>query len=90
MAAIITAVLVAAVALFFTPLLETLPKSALAAIIIVAVSRLIDPRAIVNTWRFDRVDGLVLLATALGVPAILLAIYVSRKHDKVVGIDGSP
>jgi SulP family sulfate permease len=70
LAAIITAVLVAAVALFFTPLLENLPKAALAAIIIVAVSRLVDLRAIVNIWRFDRVDGLVLLATALGVLAI--------------------
>ena len=69
-AAIITAVLVAAVALFFTPLLENLPKAALAAIIIVAVSRLVDLRAIINIWRFDRVDGLVLLATALSVLAI--------------------
>ncbi len=69
-AAIITAVLVAAVALFFTPLLENLPKAALAAIIIVAVSRLVDVRAIINIWRFDRVDGLVLLATALSVLAI--------------------
>jgi SulP family sulfate permease len=66
-AAIITAILVGAVALFFTPLLENIPKAALAAIIIVAVSKLIDIKAILSIWRYDRVDGAVLLVTAAGV-----------------------
>ncbi len=69
-AAIITAILVGAVALFFTPLLENLPKAALAAIIIVAVSRLVDLKSVINIWRYDRVDGVVLLVTAAGVLAI--------------------
>jgi SulP family sulfate permease len=66
-AAILTALLVGTVALFFTPALAQVPKAALAAIIIVAVSRLIDVRGAVEAWRYDRHDGLVLLATFLGV-----------------------
>jgi SulP family sulfate permease len=66
-AAIVTAILVAAVALLFTPALRHVPKAALAAIIIVAVSRLIDVRGALAAWRYDRHDGLVLLATAAGV-----------------------
>jgi len=66
-AAILTAVLVAMVALLFTPLLAQVPKAALAAIIIFAVSRLIDLRTALLAWRYDRTDGAVLLTTALGV-----------------------
>ena len=66
-AAILTALLVGTVALFFTPLLANVPKAALAAIIIVAVSKLIDIHAAVEAWRYDRNDGLVLVATAAGV-----------------------
>jgi SulP family sulfate permease len=66
-AAIVTAVLVGLVALLFTPALKHVPKAALAAIIIVAVSRLIDVRGALAAWRYDRHDGLVLLATAAGV-----------------------
>jgi len=29
--------------------------------------------------------GFFLYAAALGVPAIILAVYVSRKHDRMVG-----
>lgn len=67
LSAIITAILVATVALFFTPLLENIPKAALAAIIIVAVSKLIDVKAVLSVWNHDRLDGAVLLITALGV-----------------------
>lgn len=66
-AAVITALLVAMVALLFTPLLAHVPKAALAAIIILAVSRLIDLRTALHAWRYDRVDGAVLVTTALGV-----------------------
>jgi SulP family sulfate permease len=66
-AAIVTALLVGAVALFFTPALAQVPKAALAAIIIVAVSRLIDIRGAITAWRYDRHDGVVLLGTTLGV-----------------------
>jgi len=99
-AAIITAVLVGTVALFFTPLLENIPKAALAAIIIVAVSQLIDIKAILSIWRYDRVDGAVLLVTAAGVvlvgieaglatgialSLISFAVRAARPHVAVLG-----
>jgi sulfate permease, SulP family len=68
-AAVVTAVLVGAAALLFTPALAQVPKAALAAIIIVAVSGLIDVRGALAAWRYDRHDGVVLLATLIGVLA---------------------
>lgn len=70
LASIITAFLVAVVAIFFTPLLENVPKAALAAIIIIAVVKLIDLRGAIAVWRYDRIDGAVLAITAIGVLAI--------------------
>jgi SulP family sulfate permease len=69
-ASIITAVLVAVAAWLFAPLLHHLPKAALAAIIIVAVTRLVDVAAARAAWRYDRADGLVLFATAACVLAL--------------------
>ncbi len=69
-AALLTAALVALVALMFTPLLHQVPKTALAAIIIFAVSRLIDVKTAWHAWRYDRIDGAVLLTTACGVLAL--------------------
>lgn len=66
-AALLTAVLVGVVALLFTPALAQVPKAALAAVIIVAVSRLVDVRGALTAWRYDRHDGVVLLGTLLGV-----------------------
>lgn len=64
MASVITAVLVAIAAWLFASQLHHVPKAALAAIIIVAVARLIDVPAARAAWKYDRADGLVLLATA--------------------------
>ena len=83
-AAIVTAVLVGTVALFFTPLLAHVPKAALAAIIIVAVSKLIDVHTAVAAWRYDRNDGAVLLATAAGV--LLLGIEVGLTAGVVLSL----
>lgn len=83
-AAIVTAVLVGTVALFFTPLLAHVPKAALAAIIIVAVARLIDVHAAQAAWRYDRSDGAVLLATAGGV--VLLGIEVGLSAGVVLSL----
>jgi SulP family sulfate permease len=70
LASIITAALVALVTVFFTPLLENVPKAALAAIIIVAVVKLIDLRGALAVWRYDRADGAVLALTVAGVLGI--------------------
>ncbi len=83
-AAILTALLVGTVALFFTPLLAHVPKAALAAIIIVAVAKLIDIHAAVETWRYDRNDGLVLVATATGV--LVLGIEVGLTGGLVLSL----
>ena len=67
LASIVTALLVALAVLAFAPLLAHVPKAALAAIIIVAVVRLIDLRGAVSIWRYDRIDGAVLSVTMIGV-----------------------
>ncbi|MEO8039917.1 MAG: sulfate permease [Betaproteobacteria bacterium] len=64
MASIITATLVALAAWSIAPVLEHVPKAALAAIIIVASAGLVDVHAARSAWRYDRGDGLVLFATA--------------------------
>ena len=72
LAGMVTACLVALVALFFTPLFYYLPKAALAAIIVVAVASLFDWRGFLSAWRYDKADGCTVLVTFLGV--LLLSI----------------
>lgn len=67
LAGVLTAVGLALVALFFTPWLYYLPKATLAATIIVAVIGLLDPAAVVRTWRYSRSDFLALMITLTGV-----------------------
>ena len=96
-----TAVGISITALYFTPLFETLPQSVLAAIIIVAVSSLIDFKAIVNVWKKSKIDGFSMTITVFGVllinveigivlgvvSAILLHIMrTSRPHIAIVGL----
>ncbi|WP_420468087.1 SulP family inorganic anion transporter [Panacagrimonas sp.] len=99
-AAIVTAIWVALGAVFFTGLLNDLPKAVLAAIIVVAVYQLIDFGSLLRTWKYDRGDGIAQAATifgvlALGVEGGLIAgaalgaaffLYrTSRPHIAVVG-----
>lgn len=84
LAAIVTATLVALVALFFTPFFYHLPKTALAAIIVVAVSSLLDWRGLVSAWRYDKADAMTLLVTFAGV--LLFDIEVGLVLGVVVGI----
>jgi SulP family sulfate permease len=99
-AALVTALLVAIVALWFTSWFATLPKSVLATIIVVAVIQLIDVREAVSIGRFDGGDGTTLAITFIGVlvfgiePGLVagiaasLLLYVwrtSRPHMAVVG-----
>lgn len=100
LAAIVTAILVALVALFFTPLFYYLPKAALAAIIVVAVAPLLDWRGFKNTYQYDKTDALTLAVTFFGVlvfaieVGLLLGVFVgvsaflwrsSRPHIAIVG-----
>jgi SulP family sulfate permease len=99
-AALVTAGLVAIVALWFTEWFATLPRAVLAAIIVVAVMQLIDLREAVAIMRFDRGDGTTLAITFAGVllfgiePGLVagivtsLLLYVwrtSRPHMAIVG-----
>ena len=54
---------VAATLLVLTPFLYHLPKATLGVIILLAVTTLITPAALVHAWRASRADGLVALAT---------------------------
>lgn len=100
MASIITAALVAVTAAFFTPAFHMLPKTVLAAIILVAVSGLVDLKTIVNVWRYSKVEALSMLATFLSVlvlgiergilvgVGLTLTLYIwrtSQPHIAIVG-----
>jgi SulP family sulfate permease len=95
-----TAVGIAFVTLFLTPLLFYLPKATLAATIVVAVLSLVDFSALKHTWDYSRADFAAMAATTLvtlveGVEArllvgvglsIFLHLYAtSRPHIAVVG-----
>ena len=95
-----TAVGIAFVTLFLTPLLFFLPKATLAATIVVAVLSLVDFSALKKTWDYSRADFAAMVATILvtlveGVEAglvvgvglsIFLYLYAtSRPHIAVVG-----
>lgn len=66
-ASVVTAGLIALTALWLTPGFHYLPHAVLAATIIAAVVRLIDLRALIEAWKYDRVDALSLVVTAAAV-----------------------
>jgi SulP family sulfate permease len=82
-AAIVTALCVAATTLFFTPLFHYLPQATLAAILIVSSLRLIDTREIRYLFKVKITEGILLVFTfvatlALGImPGLLLGIVAS-------------
>lgn len=67
MVGLLVAVFMALTALFLTPVLQTLPLSVLAALIIVACLNLLDFGSIWRTWTYSRADGITALATFLAV-----------------------
>lgn len=83
MASLISAVLIIITLLFFTSLFYFLPKSVLAAIIMVAVFGLIDWKEAVHLWHVDKRDFTMLTATfvatlALGIEeGILFGVILS-------------
>ncbi|HSG91009.1 MAG TPA: sulfate permease [Pseudomonadales bacterium] len=69
-AGLLTGLLMALVALVLTPAFHDLPRTVLAAVIIVAVLPLVDARMFLRSWRTARMDAVALAATALGVLVI--------------------
>jgi len=100
LASIITAILLAFTLLFLTSLFFYLPKAVLAAIILVAITNLIETKTLRHTWHYSKADsaswiitfGAVLLVgietgILVGVVSSLL-LYLwrtSRPHIAVVG-----
>jgi sulfate permease, SulP family len=100
LAAIVTALWVAAAAFLFTGLLAELPKAVLSALIVVAVWQLVDVDSLKRNLAYDRMEGAAQIITLLGVlalgiePGLLLGAGVailsflyrtSRPHIAVVG-----
>ncbi len=67
LSSVITALFIAFALLYLTPLLYYLPKSVLAAIIIVAVSGLLDIKSFQHVWAYDKSESACQIATFLGV-----------------------
>ncbi len=65
LASIVTAGGVLLALLLLAPLFATLPEVVLAAVVLVAVSKLVDVREAVHAWRVERTDGLALTITFL-------------------------
>ncbi|NQV69413.1 MAG: sulfate permease [Pseudohongiella sp.] len=99
-AGLMTAILIALVALFFTPILYWLPKVCLASIIIVATYPLINFSTLGKSWKYSKPDFSAVLITLLltlmvgvevGIAAgvlasVLIHLYkTSQPHVAVVG-----
>lgn len=63
LAVIVSAVMILLTLLFLTPLFYYLPDAALAAIIVVAVYKLLDFREALRIWRIRRMDGYAMAIT---------------------------
>jgi SulP family sulfate permease len=99
-AGIFTAVGIALVALFLTPLLYFLPNATLGATIFVAVLSMVNFKAVFNTYGYSKPDGIamaltILLTLTLGVifgliagigTSLMLYLYrTSRPHIAIIG-----
>jgi len=67
MVSLLVAGFMALTAVFLTPILQSLPLSVLAALIIVACFNLLDFKALWKTWVYSRADGITALATFFAV-----------------------
>ncbi|MFN3232086.1 MAG: SulP family inorganic anion transporter [Alphaproteobacteria bacterium] len=100
LASILTAALVAASVVLFAPMFHFLPRTVLAAIILVAVSTLVDFKSPLRAWKYNKADGLAQWMTIIvvllgGIEAgiltgigLSLALYLwrtSRPHFAIVG-----
>lgn len=103
-AAIITAILVGASTLALAPLFKHLPQAVLAAIIVVSVIGLFEPRSFVRNFRYSKADGVAQGATFLAVLGLGIEIGIlagvglsllfhlwrtSRPHIAIVGRVGN-
>jgi SulP family sulfate permease len=67
MAMLIAAFILSVAVIFFSDDFSNIPKPALAAIIVVAIFRLVRIKHIIHTWHYDKGDGIAEIMTLLGV-----------------------
>jgi high affinity sulfate transporter 1 len=83
LAAIFSAGITIVVALFLTPLFYALPEAALGAIVIIAISGMLNFREMGRLWRLRRIDFVLALVALLGVllfdvlPGLAIAVVLS-------------
>ncbi len=63
LSSVFSSLTVAVVLMFFTPVLYHLPQAVLAAVIMMAVVGLINPRGFIHAWRAQWYDGVIALLT---------------------------
>lgn len=100
MSMLIAVIILGIAVIFFTEQFTFIPKAALAAVILIAISPLIKITEIYKTWKYDKSDGVAELITLLGVlvlgieEGIALGVAItilsflrrtSRPHIAVVG-----
>ncbi|PVZ68248.1 SulP family inorganic anion transporter [Pelagibaculum spongiae] len=100
LASVISAVLLLITLLWFTEWFEQLPKAVLGAVILIAVLPLIDIKSILQTWRYNKADGVTLFTSfvavlvcgvelgiliGIGCSFVLLVWRVSQPHIARVG-----
>ncbi|MBX3635079.1 MAG: SulP family inorganic anion transporter [Rubrivivax sp.] len=76
LAMVFNGLFVVATLLLLTPLLYALPKAALGVIILLAVTTLLTPKALLQTWRASRADGAV--AGTTFVVTLLMAPHLDK------------
>jgi len=67
---VVSAVAVAVILVAFGPYARFIPKSALAGILMVTASRMVDPKAILHHFRVSRFDAAIVFATAFAAFAV--------------------
>ncbi len=100
LAGIFTALLIALALTSLTPYLYHLPRAVLSAIIIVAISALIDLKTFKKAWRYDRADAVALLCTFFAVllvgielgivlgAVISISLYLHRSSQPHIAVVG--
>jgi SulP family sulfate permease len=79
-ASIVSSLSVILALLFLTPLLTTIPKAALAALVISAVLSLFNPKELISLWKMNRHDGIVALTV------FVLALLTKPDYALLIGV----
>lgn len=100
---IFSSVAVVIALLFLTPLLASIPKTALAALVISAVLLLFHPKEVFNLWKMNRHDGIVAVtvfilslltkpdyALLIGVVMSLMFFLWKTMHPRIVRVSKDP